>query len=537
MFKLSQKNLPQKPGVYLFRDRKDHVLYVGKAKNLKKRVASYFQPQKNLTPDKYLMMHHATNLEHMIVDNETEALLLEHTLIQKYRPPYNVVLKDDKSYVYIQIIDEKFPRIFLTRANQRKNYQKGKLFGPYTSSEDARETLKTLRQIFPFRSCKTLARHTCLFYHLKLCPGPCEQKISPTEYQEVIHEIIRFLRGQHREITQRITKEMQAASKHQNFERAAILRDRLLALQKIQEKQKVITRDQKSQDVISFARRKKIAAINLFIIRNGRLLGKENFILLHTQGKKDNEILQSFVEEYYLKKEPLPQEIILPADISKPHFLKSDILIPQKGLKKKLIEMGEKNAEEHLARHLTSIKESKVKNQKILGELASYLKLKKIPARIEAYDISNIQGQEATGSMIVFKNGVKETSSYRRFKIKTLKTPNDVAMLREVFSRRFARAKNKTSWPLPDLILVDGGKGQLNATLSILQEKNIPIPIRALAKKLEQIYIPHQKGPLNIPPASASLMLLKRIRDEAHRFAVSYHHKLRSKKLLNKKAN
>lgn len=532
MLKISQKKLPQTPGVYIFRDQNQKVIYVGKAKNLKKRIASYFRNQENLAPDKKLMLARAKSLEHIIVDNEQEALLLENNLIKKYRPRYNIVFKDDKSYVYIKITAEKFPRIFIERENRKTKKEEGILFGPYPVSDEARTTLKILRKIFPYRSCRVLPHHLCLFSHLKLCPAPCENKIEPKTYQKIISEIISFLRGHHLPIIRETKKKMGQESAKQNFETAAILRDRISALEKIQEKQKVVSRHLKSQDVISITRGKNMAVVNLFRIREGRLIGKENFILLHTMKKTDNQILQRFIGGYYFRKENQPQEIVLPATVKKTPLLTAKFTVPQKGQKRKLIKMGEKNAREYLKTRIKIERTQKRKIEKALIELASYLRLKKPPQRIEAYDISNIQGQEATGSMIVFKNGAKNPSSYRRFKIKTIHSPNDVAMMREVFLRRFASAKNKTSWSLPDLIIVDGGKGQLNATLSVLKEKNIQISIRALAKRLEDVYLPNLSHPISIPHSSQSLMLLKRIRDEAHRFAIAYHHKLRRKQSL-----
>ncbi|MFA4880197.1 MAG: excinuclease ABC subunit UvrC [Candidatus Doudnabacteria bacterium] len=532
MLKISQENFPPAPGVYIFRDQNQKVIYVGKAKNLKKRIASYFRNQENLAPDKKLMLARAKSLEHIVVDNESEALLLENNLIKKYRPRYNIVFKDDKSYVYIKITAEKFPRVFIERENRKTKKEEGILFGPYPASDEARTTLKILRKIFPYRSCRILPHRICLFSHLKLCPAPCENKIEPEAYQKIISEIISFLRGHHLPIIRETKRKMREESVKQNFETAAILRDRISALEKIQEKQKVVSRNLKSQDVISITRSKKMAVVNLFRIREGRLIGKENFILLHTIKKTDNEILQRFLGEYYFRKENQPQEIVLPATVEKTPLLTAELTVPQKGQKRKLIKMGEKNAREYLKTRIKIERTQKIKIEKALIELASYLRLKKPPQRIEAYDISNIQGQEATGSMIVFKNGAKNPSSYRRFKIKTINSPNDVAMMREILARRLKRINQKDSWPLPDLILVDGGKPQLNAALQVFKKYQIAIPLCALAKKLEQIYIPHQKKPINIPLASAGLMLLKRIRDEAHRFAIAYHHKLRSKNLL-----
>jgi len=525
------ENLPGSPGVYLFRDQNNRVIYVGKAKNLKKRVASYFRKNTAISPNKKLMIPKIKKIEHISVDNETEALLLEQNLIKKHRPRYNIVFQDDKSYAYIKITEEKFPVVSLARPREAKVFKNGKFFGPYTSSENARETLKTLRQIFPFRTCRKMPKKSCLYHHLNLCPAPCEEEIAPEEYKKIIQEIGRFLNGQHQEIIKNAKQEMERESKKKNFETAAILRDRYFAIAKIQEKQKVITNARMNQDILSLYRGKKTAAINLFLIREGRLIAKEDFLLGHTQSKKDGEIVQEFATNYYLRQEMQPREIILPIKIKRLSFLQAKITIPRKGIKKKLLALGAQNAKEFLKEYLRKKQTENKKNQKTLAELASYLNLQKNPRRIEAYDISNIQGEKATGSMVVFQNGKADKSAYRRFRIKTVKGANDTEMIREVLQRRFARSaqKNQKSWPIPDLILIDGGRGQLNVGLETLKFYRLKIPVAALAKRLEEVYLPDQKNPIVLPPASQSLMLLKRIRDEAHRFAIAYHHHLRSR--------
>lgn len=435
--KSQEKNLPPKPGVYLFRDQKDRVIYVGKANNLKKRVASYFQRQNELVPNKKTMLAKIKKIEHIRVDNETEALLLEHNLIKKYCPRYNFALKDDKSYAYIVVTEEDFPRIFIDRKRKKQaptSPKIDKIFGPYTSKEAAHTTLNTLRKIFPFRSCKNLPSkpcpHTksfgvraCLFYHINLCPAPCIRKIDKENYQETIQEIKFFLKGKHKEIIRQTRKKMLEASRRQDYEKAAFLRNRIAALERVQ--------------------------------------------LMSTRG------IQKFLNN------PL-------------------------------------------------IREATLQDSEALKELARCLKFKKIPYRIEAYDISNIQGREATGSMIVFRNSKPAKDSYRRFKIKTIKQAHDVAMIQEVVRRRLAHRE----WPLPHLIIVDGGKAQLNAALAVLKEYNLKIPVRALAKRLEEIYFPNKRHPITLPPTSQSLMLIKHIRDEAHRFAVSYHRRLRGKEAI-----
>ncbi len=419
--------LPKKPGVYIFRDFKNHVIYVGKAKDLKKRVSSYFRERNNLAPDKKQMLAKIKKIEHIVVIDETEALFLEYSLIKKYRPDYNIIGRDDKSHAYIALTREEFPLIFILREKEKDKFS-GKLFGPYLSSFAAKQTLKILRKIFPYRSCKNLPKKTCLFYHIELCPAPCVHKIKKEDYQEIIKSIQEFLRGKHKKITRESKKRMLESSQEQNYEKATFYRNRLFALEKIQ------------------AMSKKSIKEFLQNIQGGKLN-----LYQETLGAK----------------------------------LKGDL--------------------------------------KLLG----------IPYRIEAYDVSNIQGKQATGSMIVFYNGKPSKSDYRRFKIKTVKGANDVAMIQEILERRFR--KQREGWPKPDLIVIDGGKAQLNTALKAIKKYNLKIPVRALAKKLEEIYFPKKKKAITLPDDSRSLMLLKQIRDEAHRFAISYHRKLRKKATIASK--
>jgi len=419
--------LPQKPGVYLFRDLKNRVIYVGKAKDLKKRVSSYFRKKNNLAPDKKQMLAKIKKIEHIVVTDETEALFLEYSLIKKHRPDYNLIGKDDKSHAYIALTREEFPRIFILREKEKEKFS-GRLFGPYLSSFAAKQALKILRKIFPYRSCKNLPKRDCLFYHIELCPAPCVRKIKQKDYQEIVKSIQEFLQGKHKKIARETKKKMLKASQNQNYEKAAFYRNRLSALEKIQ-------------------------------------------------------------------------------------------AMSQKGIKKFLqnIQGGALNLYQ------------KTSGAKLKGDLELF----GIPYRIEAYDVSNIQGQAATGSMVVFQSGKPLKSDYRRFRIKTVKGANDVAMIQEVLERRFR--KQRGGWPKPDLIVIDGGKAQLNAALSVIQKHNLKIPIRALAKKLEEIYFPKKKKPITLPDDSRSLMLLKQIRDEAHRFAITYHRKLRKKATIASK--
>jgi len=544
---LKTSTLPSKPGVYIFKNAQDQVIYIGKASDLKNRVKSYFQSSAQLSPWKQRLVNEIKNIDYILASSETEALLLECNLIKKYKPKYNVTFKDDKFYKFIKItLSEDFPRILTIR---RISKDKARYFGPYSSSESLDNTLKTLRKIFPYRTCKTLPKKPCLLYHIDLCPAPCVGFISKEGYHKLITQIVLFLEGRSNEIIKELKKEMGKLAQKKEFEKAAEIRDRLVKIQKTLATQQVISINKIDQDIISMAHEGNLSSINIFIIRQGKLIDKQNFILKHTKHLSDKEILTSFVEQYYRNATNLPKEIILQTEIEDKKNIvkwleslvqrKMKLTIPKRGHKKKLIKLGRINAREHLKTGKRKEKISRVRARESQRELKSVLNLKKIPKIIECFDVSNIQGKEATGSMVVFVSGKPDKSRYRKFKIRTVAQINDYAMMEEVLKRRFTYIKNtqrlksskdnafKTP---PDLIIIDGGKGQLSRALEVLKQFKLRIPVIGLAKRLEEIYVPGKSKPIHLLPNSPALLMLRHIRDEAHRFAITYHRKLREKK-------
>lgn len=531
--KLSQ--IPPKPGVYLFKDQKGQILYIGKAQNLKSRVNSYFQKSTALEPAKQIMIQKAKEAEYILVDSEIEALLLESNLIKKNKPPYNVSLKDDKYFVYLKInLDEEFPRVLKVR---RVIKDKNRYFGPFTSAKAVNDTLHLLRKIFPYKICKNPPEKPCLGYHLGRCLGHLTETTSKKDYQEIIQGVLQFLSGKNKNLLAHLKQQMKVAARQQNYERAARVRDQIQNIEILMERQKVVSSKLENQDIISLARNHNLAAINLFQIREGKLIQREQFLLQNTKLVAKGELIESFLNQYYPHVVLFPKEIILPEKITHlttiQKLTKAKFSFPQRGKKRKLVLMGEKNAEEFLRERLLAEEGRDHKGQLAIAELAQVLQLKKFPKRIEAYDISNIQGANAVGSLVVFTQGLPDKSQYRKFKIKTVKGANDPAMMAEVLERRFKRAKlrEKEKWPLPDLVIVDGGKGQLSVATAVLKRLKIKMPILALAKREEEIYLPEQQDSLKLPITSRSLRLLQQIRDEAHRFAIGFYRKRHQKEL------
>ena len=538
--------LPQKPGIYIFSTTKGIILYVGKAKNIKKRVSSYFIKNKKIAPDKELMLPKISKIDYIVADSELEALLLESNLIKKERPKYNVILKDDKQYQYIKIdYHDDFPKVYTTRETKR---DKSSYYGPFTDGYAVKNTLNLLNKLFPYRECgleiyeNSPKRRVCLKYHIKRCLGPCAHKISKKNYNNLIKQCDLFLRGKQSKMLSKMKKEMKDEASNKNFEKAATLRDQIQNLEKIIEKQKIISTKKIDQDIISYFQGKRITTINLFIVREGKLIAKENFYL-KTRNKGLSEILSTFIKLHYLNQKIIPKDIIIQSDINEKHLIacflshKSDrkinIIVPQKGKNYKLIKLGAKNAK--LYYHNLSAKEkSKERNKDnttVLEDLKTILKLQKLPTRIECYDISNIQGTSATGSMVVFENGIPAKSEYRRFKIK-YSSISDTDMMKEMLERRFGHKNiSQKKWPLPDLIIIDGGQGQLNAVMDILKNKKIDIPTISIAKQFEELYSKKISKPIRLSKNSKTLQLIQNIRDEAHRFAITYHKILRENKL------
>lgn len=535
---------PQKPGVYLFKNPNNKVIYIGKASNLKNRVASYFSQASTFNPAKQVMIDQIQDLDYIVTSSEIEALLLETTLIKKYHPAFNVNLKDDKYFLYVKFaLEEDFPRIYLVR---RIGKDKNRYFGPYPSAHSVRETLKLIKKIFPYclnppkiQKGKIKPNRACFQYHLGRCLGTCLGKVSKEEYRKIILQMINFFEGKQDKIFKDLKNQMTKASNQKEFEKAARLRDQIKSLEKILTQQKVVSTKMESQDILSLTTEKNLGCINVLNIREGKLIQSQNFILENLYHQTPPEIMEAFLNQYYSQTHNLPQEILIPHPVQNKKLLekwtKTKIKIPQRGQKKHLIKLGELNAREYLARKRQEWESDKNKIRKALEELTSKLNLPKIPERIEAYDVSNIQGIRAVGSMIVFKNGQPQKSAYRKFQIKTIKGINDPGMMAEVIKRRFKHVANSTSteWPQPNLIILDGGKSQLGVVGKTLKQLKVKIPFMALAKKEEEIFLPQKPKPITLPQNSEALFLLQRIRDEAHRFAYGYF-KTKSKKEATK---
>ncbi len=522
--------LPATPGVYVFKDGQGEILYVGKAVNLKNRVTSYFrQDGVSDRPNLITMVGQIHSLDYTVTSNELESLILERNFIGQLKPKYNIDLRDDKNYIFLKInLHDEIPTINYERKLTDKT---ARYFGPYTSGLAIKETLRLVRNIFPYCANAKVGAKPCFYYHIGKCPGVCFGKISLDDYrQNYISKIIKFLEGRQSEVLSDLQKQMKLKSDRKLYEQAARVRNQIFALNRVLERQKIIYPKKVNQDIFSVFLDGS-ACINLFIVRAGKLIQKENFILQNTKHASLGEILDSFLSRYYLDASSRPQDILVPVKIDE-QALRSllgrvKISVPSKGRKFELLKLGEKNAQEYLEslndKHL--MEEAKLMSS--LKELQRVLGLPKLPGRIEAFDISNIQGTNPVGSMVVFDFGRPKKSDYRKFKIRSKSTPDDFAMMHEMVTRRF---QNK--WPHPDLILIDGGKGQLSTAVKVLKQSGVNIPIIGLAKRLEEIFKPGINKPIRLPANSIGLFLLQRIRDEAHRFAITFHRQLRSRKSL-----
>jgi len=547
-------SLPTKPGVYLMKDAAGQVIYVGKAVNLRNRVRSYFHAYNGQTPKIRRLVDHIADFDFIVTASELEALILECNLIKKYRPRYNVRLKDDKRYPYIKIsLQEPFPRIYTVRHMQDDG---ARYFGPYTSAKAVQQTMELLRKLFPYLTCKREItgkdQRACLYYHIGRCAGPCIGAISREDYRALIEQIVLFLEGKQERIIHDLEQEMQKAAETLDFERAAVLRDQVQALQRVVERQKIVSATRSDEDVIAFAREDGQACVQTFFIRGGKLIGREYFILTGTQDEDDLEVMTSFVKQFYDEAAYIPPTILLQHDIEEAQVIEEwlrqkrgtrvAIRVPRRGKGRELVQMAAENAAETLAHLRAQWAADQARQVTALDELQKYLHLAQAPTRIECYDISNIQGTSATGSMVVFVKGVPRKSEYRRFRIKTVSGADDYAMLQEVLRRRFKRAKNQAveqkqaseeegGWGvMPDLVIVDGGKGQLHAALEVMGEMGVGhIPAIGLAKQREEVFVPGRSDPILLPRDSEALYLLQRVRDEAHRFAIGYHRRLRER--------
>ena len=537
------KALPAKPGVYLFKDSQGKVIYVGKAASLRHRVRAYFSPSTNLSPKLQRLAASISDFESIFTDSEQEALILECTLIKKYRPRYNVSLKDDKTFPYLKIdLDNNWPSVRITRRFRKDG---GKYFGPFASAGSVRRTLRLIRKIFPFRSCNKAITgkdsKPCLEYHIHRCSGPCIAAVSKEDYDEIIRQVILFLEGKQELVVRELKHKMEKASQQLQFEKAALLRDQIQATEAVIEGQKIAVTVMGEQDVIALAQAKDLAYVEIFFIRNNRLIGSDHLLVDGIRDEEPSQIMTSFVKQYYASASSIPPVILLQYPIDEPaviiEWLSSQrgaavkLRVPCQGAKKQLVDTVAENARHGL--ELYQIKQSATVDPAIvLQELKERLRLPSIPMRIEGYDISNIRGTLAVGSMAVFDKAMPKPAHYRRFRVKTVAGMDDYAMIQEVLRRRFRRyLADEDKWSIaPDLVLIDGGKGHLNAALEVMRGLGLgSIPAASLAKEREEIFIPGNPRPVALPQTSVALHLLQRVRDEAHRLALGYHKRLRHK--------
>jgi excinuclease ABC subunit C len=547
------KGLPDRPGVYLMKDARGTVIYVGKAQSLRNRVRSYWQKQ-SVGPEGQLIrsvIDKVADLEYTMTDSVSEALLLEINLVKRHRPRYNVRLKDDKSYPFIKITAEDFPRVERTRKLPADG---SRYFGPYASASSVDDAMNLIRRLFPFRTC-TLEIHEgrkaierpCLLYHIKRCQAPCVGYIDKADYRADITQIERFLEGRQEVVARELTRQMQAASEATEYERAAALRDKVKAIERTMESQKMAAHKTTEEDVLGLARQDTQAAVQLFAVRGGKMVGRDVFLLDAPRELDDATVLSGFVQQYYERATSVPRDVLVPVwpeDAAELEvFLASrregsvHLHVPQRGEKRELLELASRNATETLQREHARWLADQGKTLAALEELSDALDLPSIPIRIECYDISNFQGAQSVGSMVVFEEGRPRTGEYRRFRIKEVQGPNDFASHQEVLRRRFKRARTgeegseeELRWQLPDLVVIDGGKGQLSAAKEVLDELGYhDLAVVGLAKEREEIFLPDREEPVLLPVTSPALYLMQRLRDEAHRFAITYHRSLRAK--------
>ena len=539
--------LPTEPGVYIMRDADGQVIYVGKAVNLRNRVRSYFRSSGQRSPKVAQLAAKVHDIDYIVTGSELEALVFECNLIKEHRPRYNVRLRDDKTYPFIRVtVNEAFPRAFLTRRVVKDG---SRYFGPYTDVAAARETLRLLARVFPLRQCRMEInpddplRRPCLNYHIKRCLGPCAHAVSVEDYAEIVQGVVMFLEGKQDRLFKSIERRMNAAAENLNFEHAAALRDQLRALSRVAQQQNVVSDSFVDRDVIGLARDQWGACVRVLMVRDGKLVGAEHFMLGGTDDADEGEVLSAFVKEFYSGGAAVPVEVLLQVPIDDADVVrqwlsglrgsKVRVITPQRGERRRLVDLAAENAREYLERERAVEQRELRARLDALSQLADALDLPGPPARIECYDMSNLQGTDAVGSMVVFEEGKPAKSQYRRFRIRTVQGQNDFAMMGEVLKRRFSRHREGDSRfaRMPDLVLVDGGKGQLNVAVEVLTELGYgDVPMAGLAERYEHIYLPGRPQPLELPCDSPALLLLEHVRDEAHRFAVSHHRTLRGRR-------
>lgn len=554
------KNLPDHPGVYIMKNSDGEIIYIGKAVSLKNRVRQYFQNLKSSSPKVYAMVKNIAEFEYILTDSEMEALILECNLIKKHKPRYNILLKDDKNYPYIKVtVNEEYPRILFTRKIEKDG---AKYFGPYTDSNAVRETIQIIRKFYPIRSCKkmisygTQNKRPCLNYHIKRCLAPCMGKVNKDEYREMIKNILFFLSGKQEDLLKDLNRKMEEAAENLEFEKAAQIRDEINSIKKIQEKQKIISSSFEDEDVIAYSKNEEKTCIEVFIIREGKLLGRQDFYF-DTIDDEDS-LLTQFIMQFYSEKEYIPKNILIQNKINDIEILQtylSDkrgskvyIKVPEKGNKKEIVELAKKNAQAALEQLKYKILKEKDSTEVALKEIYEILQLDEVPFRIEAFDISNIKGVDSVGSMVVFEGGKPKNKDYRRFKIKTVEGPDDYKSLEEILKRRFERGikeikeledNNKSNKEgkfsiFPDLIMMDGGIGQVSVCERVLESLGLDIPVCGMVKdeKHRTKGLIFKGEDISLYKDSNAFKLVTRIQDEVHRFAISYHRSLREKKAV-----
>ena len=538
----SLERLPDRPGVYLFKDAKAQIIYVGKAASLRARVRSYFQESRARDVKTDALVGQVRDLEFIVTANALEALILESNLVKRHRPRYNVVLRDDKHYPFLKLTtDEAFPRLVVARRVQKDG---GLYFGPFYPATAMRETLRLVRQLFPLRTCRitidgTLPR-PCIQYFIHRCNAPCTGQETKEGYAQTVGAVERFLEGKSDDLARELTREMETAAEELKFERAAVLRDRVQALNTVRERQKIITTEEVDRDVVGLARQGSEACVQVFFVRKGRLLGRESFFFDRLAGASDGEVLAAFVAQFYGRAVTPPPEILLSCPIADEELTAAwlaqrrggrvELAAPQRGPRRDLIAMAEENAVLALQSHLLSRRD---REQVVLDDMQRALSLPGPPHRVECFDISTIQGSDTVASMVVWQGGEMKKDEYKRYKIRTVQGTDDFASMREVLGRRYARALEGAG-PLPDLVLLDGGRGQLGAGMKALGDLGLDwLPIASLAKRQEEVYLSDRLEPLVLDLGSPALQTLQKIRDEAHRFAITYHKTLRARRTIS----
>lgn len=551
MFQIEEelKKLPDLPGVYLMKDDTGHIIYVGKAINLKNRVRQYFQSSKNHSIKVKKMVQHIASFEYIITRSEVEALVLECNLIKKFDPKYNIRLKDDKTYPYIKInIQDAFPKMTIVRQMKKDG---ARYFGPYTNVSAMWEIVDIIKNTWPMRTCsRNLPRdigkeRACLNYHIGKCLAPCEGKISQEDYKKMIDEVLNFLSGKYKEVIKKLQQDMLIASEDLQFEKAAQLRDQIMAIEKIEQKQTATLSSMLDQDVIAFAKSPEDTLIQVYFVRQGKLVGREHFYLKGTEDETIEDIFRDFVVQFYANATFIPKEVVIERVPSEQEVLESylaqkrgskvTLITPQKGSKHGLMELASKNAEVTLSQFGDQIKKDQERTEGAVKEIQVAMGLDKVPYRMEAYDISNTQGIQSVGGMVVFEGGKPKKSDYRKFKIKSIFGPNDYGSLEEVLDRRFNRMKTEEAGSsfskMPDLILMDGGKGQVSVAEKVMEKYQLHIPICGMVKddRHRTRGLLYQGEEILLETRSEGFKLITRIQDEVHRFSIEYHKKLRGK--------